>query len=87
MKATRTPLIPDGDQRDVLIYAFRYALGRATYAPQTVVAVLKRAWPDLSDADRRLYQREIRDALEAGNAGHRCDQAAWESILELDANS
>ena len=39
-------LIPESEQRDLLIYAFRYTLGRCTYAPHTVIAVLKQSWPE-----------------------------------------
>lgn len=79
-------LIPESDQRDLLIYAFRYTLGRATYAPHTVVAVLKRCWKDLSSHDRELFKREIREALEINRAGHECDKAAWREILALPEN-
>jgi len=76
-------LIPEEKQRELLIYAFRYTLGRSTYAPHTIVEILKLRWEVLSDADKRLFQREIREAIEHDNAGHDCDKKAWQSILDL----
>lgn len=74
-------IIPQEHQRDLLIYAFRYTLGRATYAPHTVMEVLKGCWPDLSDADRSLYVREIQEAIDHGQAGHECDKNAWAGLI------
>ena len=76
-------LIPESEQRDLLIYAFRYTLGRCTYAPHTVIAVLKQSWPELSVGDKALYKREITEAIENDMAGHDCDKKAWETILDL----
>ena len=76
-------LIPESEQRDLLIYAFRYTLGRMTYAPYTVIDVLKQCWTELSDGDKALFKREIAIAIENDNAGYRCDKEAWQSILEL----
>lgn len=77
-------LIPETQQRDFLIYAFRYTLGRATYAPHTVIAVLKNAWPELGSGDRALFKREIKEAVQADLAGYPCDKKAWMSILSLE---
>jgi len=77
-------LIPESEQRDLLIYAFRYTLGRATYAPHTVIAVLKKSWNNISQGDKRLYQREIKEAIEHDMAGHDLDKEEWSKILELD---
>lgn len=76
-------IIPEKDQRDVLIYAFRYTLGRRTYAPHTVISILKDNWSLLSDGDKNLYKREIKAAIEDNMAGDDCDIKAWESILRL----
>jgi len=76
-------LIPEEKQRELLIYAFRYTLGRATYAPHTIVEILKLRWGMLSDSDKRLFQSEIKEAIEHDNAGHYCDKKAWQSILDF----
>ena len=76
--------IPQQYHRDILIYAARYTLGRSTYAPHTVIELLKTVWPDLSAGDRALYQREIREAIESGRAGMDMDVRAWKTILVLE---
>jgi len=76
-------LIPEAEQRDFLVYAFRYTLGRRTYAPHTVIQVLKSAWGELSEGDKNLYRREIRNAINDGMAGADFDAKAWAEILEL----
>lgn len=53
----------DQFDRDILIYAFRYALGRRSYAVGIVIGELKRNWKDFPEHDRELVKREIRDAI------------------------
>lgn len=61
----------DEFDRDILIYAFRYALGRRSYSVGIVIDELKRNWKDFPEHDRKLIKREIRDAV-----GH------WESVSQ-----
>jgi len=74
-------LIKKEIQSDILIFAFRYSLGRKTYATSTVVDAIKFAWPNLRDGDKLLYKREIRQCK---NFGMEVDKKAWLSILELE---
>lgn len=76
-------IISEIDQREFLIYGFRYALGRSSYAVYTVSQAIKKAWPKLTQADRELIQREIREAIESGRYGMECDRESWEQILCL----
>ena len=76
--------IDDNEQRELLIYAFRYTLGRASYAPHTVVRILKRNWAKISPHDKQLYKREIREAIELSKAGMPCDESAWKSLLSME---
>ena len=69
------------DDALILIAAFRYALGRATYIVEHVVAFILHNWDQLGDNDRRLIVREILDAKNKGAVGHDCDWAAWKRIL------
>ena len=50
--------------RDMLIYAFRYTLGRHSYAPSTVIEVLLNNKDIISDGDKQLYIREIKQYFE-----------------------
>lgn len=76
--------IPIEDQPDLLLYAFRYTLGRATPATASVSRVLRNAWPSMSLSERNLYQHEIEAAIHDHNAGMRCDVDAWKTVLDLD---
>ena len=69
--------------RLILICAFRYALGRATYMPSTVADAIIAEWPDMPEGDKILYRREIREAIDRGHAGMDCDIKTWERILAL----
>lgn len=76
-------LIPIENQRDILIDAFRHTLGRKTYAPHTVIGVIFNSWNQISAHDRKLIQREIKEAIERGRAGMEFDAKAWATLLEL----
>lgn len=47
---------------DVLFYAFRYALGRQTYAVNDVVAAIKKHAAEMQPKTRILMAREIEEA-------------------------
>lgn len=79
-------VIPKSEQRDCLIYAFRYALGRMSMSVMTVSQVILDSWSSLSRHDQQLIQREINYAIEHGNAGMACDIARWQMILDKDIN-
>lgn len=75
--------IPVSVQREVLIYAFRYTLGRRTFAPHTMQQVITEAWPKLTDGSKELIKREIREAEHADCLGDECDKRGWLKLLEL----
>ena len=72
--------ITEQDKRDILMYAFRYALGRQTYAPSTVADIIINNWDDISDGDKQLYKREI---LQCPNLGMDLDKDNWMRIVDL----
>jgi hypothetical protein len=47
--------------RDIIIYAFRYTLGRHSYAPGLMRGKLDEIWDQLSDSDKQLIFKEIED--------------------------
>ena len=76
-----------GYERDLLIYAFRYILGRRTYAVSTIIDLLKSNWDILSEGDKQLYIKEIKEYKELygeRGLGDSCDIKCWNSILELE---
>lgn len=64
--------------RGVLIYAFRYALSRETYAPMLVVGEIKKNITAVSTSDISLYIKEIN---EYDNLGVSYDREYWLSFL------
>ena len=74
-------LLPVDD--DMVVYAFRYALGRQTAAVSTVVEHLIRLWPRLDAVDKEQIKKHIALAIRSGEAGAGCDIAEWQKILEL----
>ena len=73
--------INEDEQREMIIYAFRYALGRMTYSVQTMVRIIDNNWDNLSKSDRELIQSEISFAISCEGIGMQCDKEQWETIL------
>ncbi len=72
------------EERDILIYAFRYALGRSTYSTSTMSQIIQKNWGMLSEHDKKLFQREIQEAFDMERYGMSCDKASWQIILDLE---
>lgn len=68
---------------NILVFAFRYALGRKTTAPGIVADVLIERWNDLKSHTQIQVQREIGSAMAMGEAGDPCDVETWRKILTL----
>lgn len=62
--------------------AFRYALGRRTYAVGCVADELLRFADAMDPFDKTLIASEIRVALDKGEAGDECDVRAWTEVAE-----
>ncbi len=69
---------------EILFYAFRYALGRMTYAVSTVSGELINNWHRISDHTKELIIDEINKAIKSDNAGAKCDVVRWKSVLLLE---
>ncbi|GAY12057.1 hypothetical protein [Pseudonocardia sp. N23] len=65
---------------ELLVYAFRYALGRRTYAVADVTQALREHRAALSVQTRRQVADEIRDAIRAGHAGSITDADEWDAV-------
>ncbi|SDY97966.1 hypothetical protein [Hymenobacter psychrophilus] len=75
--------LPTSELNDLMVCAFRYALGRRTYATSTVSELVEQHWAGLPVGWRELVHREVREAVAAGCAGDACDVASWKRLLEL----
>ena len=71
------------NKKEILTYAFRYALGRTTVATSIVVETLIDEWEDLLQRDKDLIRREIKQAIKERRAGMDMDVETWSKILEL----
>ena len=66
----------------IITAAFRYALGRQTYAPSIIVDMLKREWSDLSVSIKTQIRAEINEAIDQGLV-HEIDKPMWEKVLKF----
>lgn len=71
------------DPKLVLVFAFRYALGRRTYASMAMCDELMHNWDELPEFLRKQIKDDIAHAIEHGIAGDDCDIASWNKILGL----
>lgn len=70
--------------KDILFYAFRYALGRKTYVVDKVVDSIILNWDKLELSTKRVMNNEITQAIMDKAAGHKMDVDKWKEILELE---
>ncbi len=69
---------------EMVMYAFRYALGRKTYSVSTVSDYLIDFWGRLKPHTKEQIIREIETAIERNEAGMECDVNAWKDVLLLE---
>ena len=74
-----------GYDRDVFIYMFRYCLSRKSYAVGTATELIQANWNILSDFDKKLIQKEIKEHFQLYSPAEKydMDRTAWEVLLEL----
>lgn len=71
-------------ERDVLIYMFRYCLGRKTYAVSTAVEIIWYNWNRLYTRDRALIHKEILEHFQMYEVKpNDIDYKEWSKILKL----
>lgn len=67
----------------ILFYAFRYALGRSTYAVAGVASEIRAHASTLSAKTRSLIIKEIKEAEKAENLGMEVDFMEWMRTLNI----
>jgi len=70
-------------EETILVFAFRYALGRRSTAPGIVANHLIKRWADLDYYTREQVKEEIRIAIIRGDAGNSHDVETWQKVLDL----
>ena len=84
----------DAEKTTLWIGAFRYYLGRTSYAVGDFCSALIKAWPDLPETVRGIIYHELGATLlnddvcrEAGidcrPLGHDCDREQWDLVMML----
>lgn len=71
------------DQSSLVLYAFRYAIGRRTYANSDMALHILNIWEELDIPVRKLIQREIAEAM-GSDIIPVMDLHFWEPILDLN---
>ena len=66
---------------DLMVCAFRYALGRKTYITSTIAELILKYYLLLDDNDCEVIIRDIKKAFEANNYGMEMDRVSWEQVL------
>lgn len=66
-------------KEDILIYAFRYCLGRKTYAVSDCVSNILANWNELTPRAKDLFYSEIK---KCDNLGMDMDEIEWMKIIE-----
>ena len=74
-----------GFEMDVFIYMFRYCLSRKSYSVGTAIEIIQANWDVLSDFDKKLIQKEIKEHFQLYSPAEKynMDKIAWNVILEL----
>lgn len=67
----------------IIFYAFRYALGRMTYAVQDVSDYIIAHWDQIHPREREAMKVEIKAAILMKTAGMDTDIKMWQRILAL----
>lgn len=66
----------------VLFWAFRYCLGRRTYAVKDCVDAIVKNWNNLPGKTQSLIVTEIKNAISKGDAGMEMDIKQWRRVLQ-----
>lgn len=67
---------------DVLFYAFRYALGRRTYAVAEVASELRAHAPTLSNKTKLSIIKEIEEQLQHSESMDQGDVKEWQRVID-----
>jgi len=72
------------EDETILMFAFRYALGRKSSAPSYMVDVLIKNWKNINEQMKIQIRDEIKTAIKRGEAGMDCDVKTWQRITKLN---
>ena len=67
-------------KEQILFYAFRYVLGRRTYAISDVADEILHYAEDLSQKTRTVMLKELDEAYRENRLGDQCDCDLWQKV-------
>lgn len=67
----------------MVLWAFRYCLGRRSYAVGDCADYLIAYWKYIDGVTQKLIRHEIEEALENGNFGMDVDGRTWKNVLKM----
>jgi hypothetical protein len=75
----------EGYETEIFIYMFRYCLTRRSYAVGTAIELIQKNWDVLSEFDKKLIQKEIKEYFQLYSSAEKYDMGKkfWNVILEL----
>jgi len=82
----RYAAVPNRVLAQMLLSAFRYALGRRTYIVGETARWMEQYWLLLAKWHKQIHE-DIERAIESGRAGDKCDIEDWRKILRLPVHS
>jgi len=68
-------------KENIILYAFRYCLGRQSYAVSEMVEYLLENWKNISEQTKEKIKHEIECAIRSNEAGANIDVKEWKKIL------
>lgn len=69
------------EERDLIIFAFRYCLFRRTYASTMMASFLQEKWSELEDHDKEKIVEEIREEIHREEPAPGFDYPTWVEFL------
>lgn len=67
----------------ILFYAFRYSLGRMTFAPSEVTEAIKENIHLFTESEKLRIIKEIHEADEEDRIGMDIDRKTWLNLIEF----
>lgn len=71
-------------EENIIMWAFRYALGRRTGAVESVIRCLFDNWKIITENTRNQIIDEIKIAIDRDEAGSQCDINNWQRVKDFN---
>lgn len=79
--------VSNNNLKTMIIFSFRYALGRQSMAPSIIKDIINEYKEILSEHDKLQIINDIDHAVEHNMAGMDCDVKTWKSVKNILNNT